>query len=197
MKKSVWMLGIALFLAGCGTSTGTEQQEEPEQIVEEEQGVDEENTETAPDENDNLDEDKEASIDKDNKGNEATAPTAKVDNKDQWIKKLDGIKTSLTEFDEVLKNGTQIEMNEAYEEIFKRWDTGLNDVYGVLETQLSPKEMEQLREKQRSWIQYRDETAKEESLKYEGGSMQTLEYFAAKARLTEERCYELVNTYME
>ena len=56
--------------------------------------------------------------------------------------------------------------------------------------------MEKLKEEQRDWITYRDETAKASSLKYEGGSTEALEYVATQAILTRERCYVLVAKYM-
>ncbi len=56
--------------------------------------------------------------------------------------------------------------------------------------------MEQLREEQRDWIKERDQKAKEASLKYEGGTMEGLEYVATQASITKDRCYELVAKYM-
>lgn len=76
------------------------------------------------------------------------------------------------------------------------WDELLNEVYGVLQEQLSTEEMEQLRKEQREWIKYRDYTAKEASLKYKDGTIENLEYTAVLVNLTEERCYELVEDYM-
>ncbi len=77
------------------------------------------------------------------------------------------------------------------------WDNLLNEIYGVLQEQLSPEEMEQLREEQRSWLTYRDDTALEASNKYKGGTQEHLEYVAVLANVTEERCYELVQAYMK
>jgi uncharacterized protein YecT (DUF1311 family) len=61
---------------------------------------------------------------------------------------------------------------------------------------VSQEEMDQLREEQREWIQYRDNSAAEASEKYKGGTQEHLEYVAVLANLTEERSYELVNDYM-
>ena len=52
------------------------------------------------------------------------------------MKKLNDIKKDLAEFDKALA-GTQMEMTQAMGEIFKRWDTALNEIYGALENQLS------------------------------------------------------------
>ncbi|WP_058309042.1 lysozyme inhibitor LprI family protein [Gracilibacillus massiliensis] len=79
---------------------------------------------------------------------------------------------------------------------FDKWDGLLNEIYGDLENLLSDAEMAKLREKQREWIIVRDETAKQASLKYEGGTMEQLEYVTMLAELTKERCYELVQEYI-
>lgn len=80
---------------------------------------------------------------------------------------------------------------------YEEWDDLLNEIYGVLEDQLSAEEMSKLREEQRDWIAHRDETAKEASLKYEGGTMEQLEYVTVLANVTKDRCYEFVEAYMK
>ncbi|MGN8648125.1 lysozyme inhibitor LprI family protein [Gracilibacillus sp. HCP3S3_G5_1] len=80
---------------------------------------------------------------------------------------------------------------------YKEWDDLLNEIYGVLEDQLSAEEMSKLREEQRDWIAHRDETAKEASLQYEGGTMEQLEYVTVLANVTKDRCYEFVEAYMK
>ncbi|MCT1577786.1 lysozyme inhibitor LprI family protein [Oceanobacillus kimchii] len=77
------------------------------------------------------------------------------------------------------------------------WDGLLNEIYGILEVQLSTKEMEALRVEQREWLEYRDNTAKEASLVYENGTMEQLEYVTVQNNLTEERCFQLVEEYMK
>ncbi|MGD6774668.1 lysozyme inhibitor LprI family protein [Sutcliffiella horikoshii] len=77
------------------------------------------------------------------------------------------------------------------------WDELLNEIYGVLEEQLSAEEMSQLREEQRNWIKFRDDSALEASLKFKGGTQEHLEYVAVLANLTEKRCYELVMDFMK
>ncbi|MBU9723060.1 MULTISPECIES: lysozyme inhibitor LprI family protein [Bacillaceae] len=107
----------------------------------------------------------------------------------------------LNEMEEADRNGevgsTITELEEQETERFEKWDAELNKVYGLLQEDLSTEEMDQLREEQRSWIQFRDEAAEEASLQYEGGSTETLEYIATQASLTRDRCYELVAKYME
>nr|WP_304220515.1 lysozyme inhibitor LprI family protein [Fredinandcohnia onubensis] len=91
---------------------------------------------------------------------------------------------------------TMAELEEQEAARYKKWDEKLNEIYGVLNEQLDSEQMNQLREEQRNWIKHRDETAKESSLKYKGGSTETLEYVATQATMTRERCYALVAKYM-
>ena len=114
----------------------------------------------------------------------------------KYLNKLANVKASISEFDKQLEGGTMEEMGQAYGEIFKRWDQEMKDINGALKNQLSVSEMNKLRAEQRNWLIYRDKTAKEASVKYEGGTMASLEYVATQARLTEERSYELVEAYM-
>jgi uncharacterized protein YecT (DUF1311 family) len=57
--------------------------------------------------------------------------------------------------------------------------------------------MSLLKEKQIKWIKYRDDIAKTDSLKYEGGSLEPLEYTLSLAETSRQRCYELIQVYMK
>ena len=92
---------------------------------------------------------------------------------------------------------TTFAMKKVEGDIFDTIDPLLNEIYGVLKEQLSVVEMEQLRAEQREWITYRDNTAKAESEKYKGGTMEPLVYTTVLNDLTVERCLELVEQYME
>ncbi|SES35667.1 lysozyme inhibitor LprI family protein [Psychrobacillus sp. OK032] len=114
--------------------------------------------------------------------------------KEEYLKKLN----EMEESDRNSEAGTTtIELEEQEMERYKKWDVELNKIYGLLKEQLSTERMDKLREDQRNWIKHRDEVAKEASLKYQGGSMESLEYVATQASLTRERCYALVAKYMK
>jgi len=113
--------------------------------------------------------------------------------KDEYLKRLNEMEEA-DRYAEV--KTTTAEMIEQEAERYKKWDGALNEIYGILKRQLSTEQMDKLREEQRNWIKQRDEMAKESSLKYKGGSMESLEYVAAQASLTRERCYELVAKYI-
>ena len=117
--------------------------------------------------------------------------------KDEYLKKLNDTKKEMDE----LRNNPEDDSTYALKKVegdrYDVWDGLLNEIYGVLQKQLPSDEMEQLRSEQREWMEYRDSTAKEASLKYEGGTMEQLEYVAVLGDLTEERCFKLVEDYMK
>ncbi|WP_281526479.1 lysozyme inhibitor LprI family protein [Intestinibacter bartlettii] len=88
-------------------------------------------------------------------------------------------------------------MKKSEGEALELWDDALNEIYGVLKTQLSTSEMDALRTKQRAWIKYRNNTAESEAAEFGNGTMADLAYVSTTASLTKERCYELVNIYMK
>ena len=115
--------------------------------------------------------------------------------KEEYLKKLNNTKKEA----EALKatDSSTFALKKVENDRWEIWDELLNEIYGVLQEQLPPKEMVQLREEQRNWIKYRDDRALEASLKYKGGTQEHLEYVSVLANLTEERCYEFVANYMK
>lgn len=116
--------------------------------------------------------------------------------KQEYIAKLDAVEAGLKDLDS-LYAGSTASMIEAANEEYARWDKALNEIYNELQQQLSDSEMAELKEKQLDWITYRDETAKEASLTFEGGTMEPLEYASVQGSVTKDRSYELVNLYMK
>ncbi|ARF18028.1 lysozyme inhibitor LprI family protein [Sporosarcina ureae] len=114
----------------------------------------------------------------------------------QYLTKLDAIEAGLADLNYLYVNGITANMSKAESERYTRWDNALNEIYGVLKKQLSARDMEQLRVKQREWIKYRDHTASTNAAEFAGGSFESLTYTGTSADLTKERCYALVNLYM-
>ena len=201
------LLTVALsgVLAACGNSSEVSSSEPTSNSSVQEEDI--ETTEKEPKGSQGMEEEKSdgssntaQSHDKDNSA-EASNDVDAVDknespesSKDEYLKKLN-------KMEEADRNAeaktTTTEMVEQEEERYRTWDDELNKIYGLLEEQLENDQMDQLREEQRKWVQQRDETAKNSSLKYKGGSMEQLEYVAALASLTRERCYLLVAKYMK
>lgn len=114
----------------------------------------------------------------------------------QYRNKLEAIEVGLADLNHLYANGITSQMSEAENERYTRWDNALNEIYGVLKKQLSAQDMEQLRVKQREWIKYRDHTASVNAAEFAGGSFEPVTYIGTSADLTKERCYALVNLYM-
>lgn len=171
--SSIAIVGLALILTGCGSSL-IEESIEQNKIA----------TESKDNEEDLVPEEKEQ-LSEGIQGSKA-----------EYIQKLDDIEYGLSDLSD-LYAGTTVDMKYASAEEHKRWDNALNEIYSLLEAQLSSSEMDELREKEIEWIDYRDTTAKNESLKFEGGTMEGLEYTQSLGHITKERCYELVRTYMK
>ncbi|HBJ1648113.1 DUF1311 domain-containing protein [Clostridium botulinum] len=110
--------------------------------------------------------------------------------------KLDAIELGMKDLDD-LKGGSTLEMKSAAKEEYERWDRALNEIYGVLQKQLSSDDMNKLKDEEIKWIESRDEQAKKDSLKYKGGTAETLIYGMSLGQSTKERCYELVEKYMK
>jgi uncharacterized protein YecT (DUF1311 family) len=118
-----------------------------------------------------------------------------TDKKSEYLQKLNNIEIGLEELD-YLYNGPTYQMVQAAKETHQRWDDALNEIYGVLKMQLTADEMSKLQEEQRKWIASRDTAAEAAAAEFEGGSLAPLEYAGTLAQVTKERCYELVEVYV-
>jgi len=125
---------------------------------------------------------------------EASTNEPSMSLKDQYFQKLNDTKKETDAMKPEDTSTYALKNVEGYK--YDVWDELLNEVYGILKKQLSAEDMEHLRAEQLDWITYRDNTAKDASLKYKGGTMEHAEYVAVLAKLTEERCFELVEEYM-
>ncbi|WP_052712205.1 lysozyme inhibitor LprI family protein [Domibacillus indicus] len=128
---------------------------------------------------------------------EEAAAAVAVSQKTTYYQKLDRIERGLADLDYIYETGTTVEIREAETERYKRWDDALNEIYGVLKKELPSGEMEQLRQAQREWIKFRDETAEEAASSFSGGSWESVQYKSTQADVTRNRCYELVDRYMD
>ena len=79
---------------------------------------------------------------------------------------------------------------------YEVWDDMLNEIYCLIETQLSNKEFEDFKNKQFKWLNYRERMAQEQADKFEGMVFTKVQYNLTLAKLTEERCYQIVNKYL-
>ena len=114
--------------------------------------------------------------------------------KEEYFNKLNNAKKEAEQLEAT--DSSTYALKQVENDRWNIWNGLLNEIYEVLKEQLSSEEMGQLREEQRNWVKYRDDSALEASLKYKGGTQEQLEYVAVLASLTEERCYELIELFM-
>lgn len=193
IRKIMVPIAALLLLAACNnsaTESSTSANNEPENNSVS-QNTNEENANTESTEAANTNNTNTTESEKDSGANDD-----KVSQKEEYLTKLNTKKREMDELRNNPEDDSTYAMKKVEGKRYKAWDDLLNEIYGVLQKQLSSEEMEQLKQEQREWIENRDSKAKEASLKYEGGTMEQLEYVAVLADLTEERCFALVEGYM-
>ncbi|WHY87479.1 lysozyme inhibitor LprI family protein [Neobacillus novalis] len=117
--------------------------------------------------------------------------------KEGYLNKLNDAKNEVEEMRKNPLDDTTLALKKVEGDTYDVWDGLLNEIYEVLKHQLPTEEMDHLRKEQREWIDYRDNTAKEASLKYKGGTMEQYEYVRVENNLTEKRCFKLVEDFMK
>lgn len=117
--------------------------------------------------------------------------------KDMYLEKLDKLEVKLNEElkDKYSSPKTQ-DMNYAINKEFKAWDNMLNEIYSILEAELSQEDMDKLREEEIDWINIKEIKSKEAAKKYKGGTIEPFMAVSSLVDSTKRRCYELVNEYM-
>ena len=132
----------------------------------------------------------------DSSAENAREETKNTSKKKVYIEKLNDIENGLSDLDS-LYAGNTIEMKAAAEEEWTRWDKALNEIYKELKNDLPEDKFKELEKEEVQWIKDRDKKAKQSSLELKGGTAEQLAYTSSLAESTKERCYELVNKYME
>lgn len=150
--------------------------------------------------NDNITDNKDST--KENENSEETNSQNKVTKiegrRKEFLERLDNIQKQIDALPEKKDSdaGVTNAMKNYYGIGYEMYDKELNDIYALLQKELDPEIMNSLEQEEIKWIDEKEKAAKEESLKYKGG---TFEFVADKISLyeaTKNRCYELVNTYM-
>lgn len=151
----------------------------------------------------------ETKADTDAESNPVTEPTESIDPPESatvdlnspvtqalYTQKLAAVEADVRTFDQKLKDGTQIEMNQAASSVLMKWDSLLNDIYSVLKEQLSPEELIELKAEQTAWIKERDDAANTAAAEFAGGSLEAYQHAVSLADSTKARTYELVENYL-
>lgn len=111
---------------------------------------------------------------------------------DDYLAKLAKIETQVR----ASSTGVTSDMLADNEYNYKLWNDALNEIYSALQNQLSESEMKTLREKQRQWIEDREQAAQASYDEEGGGSLSVVLYGETFVEVTRERCYELIDLYM-
>ncbi|WML38134.1 lysozyme inhibitor LprI family protein [Neobacillus sp. OS1-2] len=125
--------------------------------------------------------------------------TSKIEGRrNEFIERLDNIQIELDAMPEKKDsdNGITNAMKNYYGVSFERYDKILNEIYALLQKELSPETTKDLKNEQMKWIEQKEDRANEERLKYKGGTFENVAYYISLYNSTKERSYELVNTYM-
>ncbi|MGL4570822.1 MAG: lysozyme inhibitor LprI family protein [Clostridium sp.] len=112
------------------------------------------------------------------------------------IKYLNKLKSIQNEIDKMEPGYTDPEMRQNASAEYTAWDNELNDIYGYLKNNLPQDKFKVLEKEEVQWIKDKEAKAKKNSEQYKGGTMERLEYICTLASETKNRCYELVNNYM-
>ncbi len=92
---------------------------------------------------------------------------------------------------------TVYEMKQTYLTLIDKWEETLNEIYKTLEEQLSGSEMELMETQQRDWIEFRDIKLNQSATECTDKLMQELHHSQVLVYMTRQRCYELLDIYME
>ena len=90
---------------------------------------------------------------------------------------------------------TTSDMNKKIEASYSAWNNVLNDICEYLEANLSNDESKELAKNQITWKEQVEQNAREEA-KPMGASGGPYVYYSNLSEATKDRCYELVNEYM-
>ncbi len=192
------MLTVLLVLLAACANTDEVASSRPEEPV---KSVENDSVSEKIDSNDAVDVSKENNEENATDENvDAEAPDTGLEATDENSELKNLYLTELTAIESVIESmpegETEIEMEEIAADTYKIWDDELNKVWKELEKQLPVKKMDKLREEQRRWIKLKYETASKEAEQYKGGTMESLVKISTLAKVTKERCYELVEAYM-
>lgn len=210
----ILLVGMSACSKTSDQTTSAKKQSEPESISESTDDSSQSNhlstdSTMKSDKNDDNSSDK-ASIDNNKSQEEANPPsksnkniqeevtTKIVGRRKEFIERLDNIQKGLDAlpYKKDSDNGVTNAMKNYYGVSYDRYDKALNEIYTLLQSELSPKIMKALKNEEINWIKQKEDIANEERLKYKGKTFEWVAYYISSYKSTKERCYQLVNTYM-
>lgn len=141
------------------------------------------------------DESKSTSSKKENTKAESSLSKAKSEYL-QKMKKIDNESEKLDKEYETDKGSTQGGMNIISGKQAKLYDDELNQIYDYLKQNLSKEKAKELEKSEMAWIKEKESNIAEIKKQYEGGSVTPLMVNSEVAKESKERCYYLIDNYM-
>ena len=114
----------------------------------------------------------------------------------QKMKKIDSESKNLDKEYDSDRGSTQAGMNGISGEQAKLYDNELNQIYDYLKQNLSKEKSKELEKSEMAWIKEKENKIAEIKKQYEGGSITPLMVNSEVAKESKERCYYLIDNYM-
>lgn len=141
------------------------------------------------------DESKSTSSKKENTKAESSLSKAKSEYL-QKMKKIDGESKKLDKEYKTDEGSTQGGMNIISGKQAKLYDDELNQIYDYLKQNLSKEKAKELEKSEMAWIKEKESNIAEIKKQYNGGSVLPLMVNSEVAKESKERCYYLIDNYM-
>ena len=126
-------------------------------------------------------------------------PSTKIKGRQEFLEKLDKIQEELDSL-EIKRDsdaGVTNAMRSFYGISYDKYDEALNEIYDIFKEELPEDTMNDLQKEQLKWIEEKEDKAMKDSEEYKGGTFEFVAYYISLYESTKDRCYELVNEYME
>lgn len=114
----------------------------------------------------------------------------------QRMKKIDSESKKLDKEYDSDRGSTQAGMNGISGEQAKLYDDELNEIYDYLKQNLSKEKAKELEKSEMAWIKEKENKISEIKKQYNGGSVLPLMVNSEVAKESKERCYYLIDNYM-
>lgn len=112
-----------------------------------------------------------------------------------FLEKLNAINSCLD--DPTLFDKSTAEAKSRVSAEYDTWKSNLDEIYNKVISSVPDKYKGDIEKEEKEWEDSRDKLADEVSNKYEGGTAEELEKIISLAQQTRDRCYVLVNQYMD
>ncbi|MBJ8109240.1 MULTISPECIES: lysozyme inhibitor LprI family protein [Bacillus] len=132
------------------------------------------------------------------KGNDSSTSTSSKKETSSAVGKTK-VLNELAALENQEKHTNVMSTNDIVNEIegnYQLWDNKLNEIYSTLKNTMSADAFQSLKKKQVAWVKEKESKVKAIATDENNGTMKYIEAADEKYKMTKERCYELVNGYM-